>query len=219
MGASGFGTLAEPLPRPHRGDLRPAGRRAQHEGRSGQPVHARAARRRPASAHRRARCRPGRPVRQQRRRGQRARPRGDAPGAGPDARRARAAARLDPARSRGRDGGHPGDPRHVRAQRLRCRHGAVHRRRGPPRGRSTRRSSSQPAPDPAMFGLPDRGRRQPDRPAAGPEHRRPARTTSPTSTPCGRPRPGSCSARAPSRRARWRTAARWPSPSGWARRP
>ena len=44
----------EPLPRSHRGDLRPAGRRAQHEGRSGQPLDARPARRRPASPHRRS---------------------------------------------------------------------------------------------------------------------------------------------------------------------
>ena len=46
-----------PLHRSHRGDLRPARRRAQHQGRSRQPVHARRARRRPASAHRRARTR------------------------------------------------------------------------------------------------------------------------------------------------------------------
>ena len=57
MGAGGFGTLAEPLRRPHRRDLRPARRRAQHEGRSREPVDARGARRRPASGHRGARRR------------------------------------------------------------------------------------------------------------------------------------------------------------------
>ena len=107
----------EPLPRSHGRDLRPAGRRAQHEGRPGQPVHAGAARRRPAPDHRRARQRPGRPLRQQRRRGERARPRGRAPGAGPDARRARAAARVDPARPRGCARGLPRGPRHVPGQR------------------------------------------------------------------------------------------------------
>ena len=80
--------------RPHRRDLRPAGRGTQREGRSGQPVHARAARRRPASDHRRARRRSGRSLRQQRWRGERARAGGQAPGAGSDARRARTAARL-----------------------------------------------------------------------------------------------------------------------------
>ena len=98
-----------PLPRSHGRDLRPARRRAQHEGRSGQPVDARAARRRPPPDHRRARRRPGRPVREQRRRGERARPRGEAPGGRPDARRARAAARVDPARPRGRAGVTAGD--------------------------------------------------------------------------------------------------------------
>ncbi len=37
MGASGFATLASALPRSHRHHLRPARRRAQHQGRSGQP--------------------------------------------------------------------------------------------------------------------------------------------------------------------------------------
>ncbi len=116
------------LHRSHDRHLRPARRRAQHEGRPGERVDARAARRRPASDHRRARRRPGRPLRQQRWRGQRARPRREAPGRRPDARRARAAARLDRARSRGRPGGRPGDLRRVPARRVRRRHGAVHRR-------------------------------------------------------------------------------------------
>ena len=158
------------LHRSHRGHLRPAGRRTQHQGRSGRAVHARGARRRPASDHRRARRGPGRPLRQQRWRGERARPRGEAPGAGPDARRARAAARVDPARPRGRAGGLPGDPRDVRAERVRRRHGAVHRRRGP--SGSDRRRLRRPA----RAGSGDvraahRRRRHPDRPPAGPEHR------------------------------------------------
>jgi hypothetical protein len=67
----------------------------------------------------RARQRTGRPLRQQRWRRERARARGGAPGAGPDARRARAAACRAPVRSRGRAGGDGGDRRHVPAERVR----------------------------------------------------------------------------------------------------
>jgi len=78
--------------------------------------------------------------------------------------------------------------------------------------------ASQPAPDPAMFGLPaaDDGSRS-DRCWARTSC--PARTSSPTSRRCGRPPPGSCWRPARSPRARWRIAARSPSPSGSARRP
>ena len=71
MGAARLRHARRPLHRPHGRHLRPARRRAQREGRPCQPVDARAARRRPASDHRGARCGPGRPVRQQRRRGER----------------------------------------------------------------------------------------------------------------------------------------------------
>ena len=101
-----------------------------------------------------ARCGRRRPVREQRRRGERARARREAPGAGPDARRARAAARVDPARSRGRAGGSPGGPRHVPcaagsapAWRISSSPSAIG-------GSWTPRSPASPRPDPAMFGLP-----------------------------------------------------------------
>ena len=47
-----------------------------------------------------------------------------------------------------------GRPRHVPAQRVRRRHGAVHRRRRATRADHGPDFASQPAPDPAMFGLP-----------------------------------------------------------------
>ena len=112
---------------------------------------------------------PGRPVRQQRRRGECAGPRGEVPGRRPHARRARAPARVDPARPRERDGGHPGDRRHLPAQWLRAGDGPVHPRGQPP-GRDDARIRR-----PARAGSGDvraahRGRRQPHRPAPLPEH-------------------------------------------------
>ena len=53
------------------------------------------------------------------------------------------------------------------------------------KGPMTPEFAAQPAPGPGDVRDAGRGRRHPDRPAAGPEHRRPARTTSPTSTRCG----------------------------------
>ena len=106
MGASGFGTLAGHFPDRTIVTYDPRGVERSTKADPTSRVDARAARRRPAPDHRRARRGPGRPLREQRRRGQRARPRGGAPGGRPDARRARAAARLDRARSRGRAGVH-----------------------------------------------------------------------------------------------------------------
>ena len=89
------------LRRPHGRDLRPARRGAQQTHRRRNRVHARRARRRPAPADRGAGRRAGRPLRQQRWRGERARPGRPPPRAGPDARRARAAGRPGAAGSRG----------------------------------------------------------------------------------------------------------------------
>ena len=77
------------LPGPHDRDLRPPRRGAQRQGRSDQRVDAPAACRRPAQDHRRARLGPGRHLREQRWRRERARPRGGAPGGRADARRPR----------------------------------------------------------------------------------------------------------------------------------
>ena len=94
MGAGGFGTLASHFPDRTVVTYDPRGVERSTKADPASPSTPERARRRPASDHRRARRRPGRPVRQQRRRGERAGPRGEAPGGGPDARRARAAARA-----------------------------------------------------------------------------------------------------------------------------
>ena len=96
--------------------------------------------------------------------------------------------------------------------------GAVHRRRQP-QGADDGRVRQPARARPGDVRDARRGRRHPDRPAARPEHHRPARTTSPTSTRCGRRRPGSCWPPARSPTARWRTAAAKPSPSASAKRP
>ena len=207
MGAGGFGDAGGPLPRPHGRDLRPARRRAQHEGRSGEPVHARGARRRPAPDHRGARRRPGRHLRQQRRRGERARARGDASGAGPDARRARAAAGLDPARSRGRAGRSrrpsttPTSASGFGAGMAQFIVAVSHQ------GPITAEFAAQPAPDPAMFGMPaeDDGTRTDA--AARPEHRLLHALRARLRRAARRVRRGSSSPPAWSPRARWPTAA------------
>ena len=206
------------LHRPHGRDLRPARVGAQHAHRRRHADHARGARRRPAPADLGARCRAGGPLRQQRRRGERAGPGGRAPGAGADARRARAA----------------DSPRCC----------PIASRRWPRPATSTRRTSAaawapamakfialvshkgeipadwpdRPAPDPAAVRAADRGRRLAGRPAARPEHGLDAPSTSPTSMPSARRRPASSSPPAPSPRASWPTAAPSPSPSGWGRR-
>ena len=95
------------------------------------------------------------------------------------------------------------DPRDVPARRLGCRDGALHRRRRPPR-RVPRRLRQPARAGPGDVRHADRGRRLADRRDARPEHRSPARTTSPTSTRCGRPRRGSSWPPARSPRARWR---------------
>ena len=215
MGAGGFGTLAGHFTDRTVITYDPRGVERSTKADPASPVHARAARRRPASDHRRARRGSRRPLRQQRWRGQRARPRREAPGAGSDARRARAAARVDPARSRGRDGVHPGDRRHVPAQRFRSGDGAVHRRREP-RGRDHAGIRG-----PAGAGSGDvrharRGRRQPHRPAAFQNI-----------VTCTHYEPDFDALRAASTRIvmaagvesgrRWRTAAPSPSPSASAR--
>ena len=209
MGAGGFGTLAGHFPDRTVVTYDPRGVERSTKADPASAVDARAARRRPASDHRR-RSAAG-PV-------DLFASSGGAvnalalvaahPERRPDARRARAAARLGPARSRGRAGGLP--------RRSTTRTSAAGS------GRAWRSSSlvvSHQGPIDAEFAgaagarsgdvrAADRGRRHPHRPAARPEHHRPAPTTSPTSTPCARPRPGSSSPPARSRRARWRTAAR-----------
>ena len=210
MGAGGFGTLAGALHRSHGRDLRPSRRRAQHEGRSGQPVHARAARRRRAPDHHRARRRPGRPLRQQRWRGQRARPRREAtrttsgrssrtshrsPSILPDREGAMAACQAI-ADTYQRDGFGAGMAQFI----------GVVSHQGPI-GAGVRR---QPAPDPAMFGMPaeDDGNRTD--PLLGQNiidlHPLRARLRG---AACGLRR-GSCWPPAWSPRARWRAAARSP---------
>ena len=113
---------------------------------------------------------------------------------------------------------YPGDPRHVRAQRVRGRHGPVHRRREPPGADQPGRSPASPRPIRRCSGC------RPRTTATAPTRcwartSSPAPTTSPTSRRCGRPRRGSSWPPASSRRARWRIAARSPSPSGSARAP
>ena len=89
------------LPRSDDHHLRPARERAEHQAGHDDAVDARRSRRRPASDHPGSR-RAGRPVRQQRRRGERAGAGGEAPGGRADARRTRAAARVGPPRPRER---------------------------------------------------------------------------------------------------------------------
>ncbi len=71
MGASGFADPGEPLHRSNGRHLRPARRRAQHQGRSHLGVDAGAARRRHLARHLCDRGRACRPVREQRRRSER----------------------------------------------------------------------------------------------------------------------------------------------------
>ena len=217
MGAAGFGTLAGHFADRTVVTYDPRGVERSAKTDPASPVDARRARRRPASDHPGARRRAGRPVRQQRRRGQRAGARGAASGGRADARRARAAARRDPARPRARAG-----RRAARSTRpTSAAAGAPGWRTSSPssatRDRSPPSSPTSPAPDPAMFGMPTEDDGSRDRPDARPEHDHRAPTTSPTSTRCGPRRRGSSSPPARSRRARWRTAAPTPSPSGSAR--
>ena len=112
-----------------------------------------------------------------------------APGGRPDARRARAAARVDPARSRGRAGGHA------------RRSSDTYQRSGFGAGMAQFIGRREPqGPDPRRLRAPagarsgdvraaDRGRRHPDRPAARARTSSRAPTTSPTSTRCARRRP------------------------------
>ena len=75
----------------------------------------------------------------------------------------------------------------------------------------------QPAPDPAMFGLPAEDDGSRDDVLLG-RTCCPARTSSPTSTRCGRRDPRRHRGRRGVRRRSWPTAARTPSPSGSGRR-
>ena len=194
MGAGGFGTLASHFPDRTVVTYDPRGVERSTKADPASRVDARAARRRPASDHRRTGRRPGRPLRQQWRRGERARPGGRAPGGRPDARRARAAAGLDPARPRGRAGRLP-----------RPSHETYQRAASVPAWRTSSSSSSHQGP---MTARVRRRSRVPIRPCSGCPPRTtatgptrccsrtssPAPTTSPTSTPCARRRRGSCSA-------------------------
>src|SRR5262245_22172366 len=158
----------EPLPGPDGRDVRPAGRRAQRQGRPHDRVDAGAARRRHPRGDRGAGPWPGRPLREQRWRGQRAGPRRPPHGRRPDPRRSRTAARrvaAGPGGSLRGDGGHrddlparwhgpcDGQIHHARHASGRC---AGRLRRSPGRSRHVR-----PA---------DAGRRLPDRPSRRPEH-------------------------------------------------
>ena len=79
--------------------------------------------------------------------------------------------------------------------------------------------AQQPAPDPAMFGMPTEDDGDPHRSADGPEHDRAVSSTNPTSMPCGLRRPGSSWPRAWSRRASCRAAVPLRSPSDSAPSP
>ena len=155
MGAAGFGTLAGLLRRPHGRDLRPARRRAQPaHRRRGRPRRPRSTRTTCTGIIAAARRRTGRPVRQQRRRGQRARARRPPPGGGAHARRARAAGRRPGARL-------PSTRWPRAATSTRPTSATAWARPWPSsspssatRARSRPTTSTQPAPDPAMFGLP-----------------------------------------------------------------
>ena len=136
----------------------------------------------------------------------------------PDARRARAPARVDPARPRQCDGVHAGDRRHVPAQWLRACHGAVHPRRQPPGRDDTRIRRRSPRRIRRCSGCPPRTTAT-ARTRSSSRTSRPARTTSPTSTRCGRLRPGSSWQPARSPTARWPIAVPRPLPSASARRP
>ena len=207
-----------PLHRSHGRDLRPARRRAQHEGRSGEPS------RRPSStpttcigSSTSSAVAAGRPLREQRRRGERARARREAPGAGPDARRARAPARGDPARPRGCAGGHRGDRRHLPAAA-----GSV------PAWPSSSSPSATQGPIDAGFRRPSprRIRRcsacRPRTTATGPTRccsrtSSRARTTSPISMPCAAASTRIVLGAGVESEARWPTAVPRPPPSVSAR--
>ena len=217
MGAAGFGTLASHFPDRTVVTYDPRGTRAQRAGRSDDPADARGARRRPASDHPGGRWRAGRPVRQQRwRRRTRWRSSRSIPRtSGRSSRTSRRFHRSSPtARRRWRRA------RAVHETYMRSGFGAgmahfiavvSHQ------GEFPDDFAQQPAPDPAMFGMPTEDDGSRTDPLLGPGPGRLDRHTSPTSTPCARPRRGSSWPRA-TRRARWPTAARTPSRSGWAPR-
>ena len=205
-----------PLPRPHGHHLRPAGRRAEHQGRPDQPVDARAARRRCPPDHRRARLRSGRPVREQRRRGERARPRGRAPGGCP--RRWSRTSRRSPAMLPDREGALAACRavhETYQAQRLRRGHGALHPRREPPGADRRRSSPASRRRIPRCSGCrPRTTARAPMRCSARTSS--PAPRTSRTSTRCVRRRPDRHRGRCRSPKGQLATAARARRPSGSA---
>ena len=137
MGAAGFGTLAGHFPDRTviTYDLRGADRSTKPDLTS--PSVPGRTRRRPSSDHPGG-WRAGRPVRQQRWCGECACVGREASGGRSDPGGARASARHRAARSRERAGSRPRRSRHVHAQRLRCRHGPLHRHRQPS-GRVPRR--------------------------------------------------------------------------------
>ena len=145
MGAAGFATLASHFPDRTIITYDPRGAERSTKDDPTSPSNRRPARRRPASDHPGGR-RPGRPVRQQRWRGERARAGREASRGRADPRRARAAARLDPARQRERQGGGPRDPELVPGRRVRSRDGALHRHHRATAARSPTRSSTSRRP-------------------------------------------------------------------------
>ena len=185
MGAAGFGTLAGPLHRPHRRHLRPARRRSAAS--KTDPASPSTPEEHADDLHRiiEALGRAGRPLRQQRRRGQCAGARGEASGGRADARRARAAARLDPARPRGTRSPRPAPSTRRTSARLGRRHGPLHRGGQPPRPvhRGVRRAAGSGSRRCSAC----RPRTTATRtdPMLGPEHACTSPRTSPTSTPCG----------------------------------
>ena len=155
MTAGGFGDPGGALPRTHRGHVRPARPRPQHSrGRPRPTIDPADAGRGRARRDRGARRRPGRDVREQRRRGDRARARRCPPERRGDPRRARAAAHPRPPRRRGG----PSAPRPASATPTRpagCGAGmAAFIAMTSWRGEFTDEYFAQPAPDPAMFGMP-----------------------------------------------------------------
>ena len=171
MDAAGFATLAGHFPDRTVVTYDPRGADAQQAHRRRRADHARRARRRPAPADRGARRRPGGPLRQQRRRRQRARAGRAASGARAHARGARAAGRAGAARPRGRRWPPPRTSARPTSATgfgpAMAKFIALVSLQGPDPGRLRRPAR----PDPAEFGLPTEDDGSRDDALRGPEHR------------------------------------------------
>ena len=135
------------------------------------PSSAGRARRRRASDHQEVGA-AGRPVRQQRWCGERAGAGREASRGRSDPGRARAAARHRAARSRERAGGRPRGPRHVSCAAASAPAWPTSSPSSAIRASSPTTIAQQPAPDPAMFGMPTEDDGNRDRSADGPDHHR-----------------------------------------------